>query len=140
MIRLYQESDFYDIAFLDSIGYARPCSRDELKKALRGPTWVALDGDSVIGFLISSTELDKALIWSVVTSPNRRKKGVAAQLIAEAEKFYAGKELYLYVDVNNPAQKLYFDCGFRSRAILKKFYGDLDAIEMAKEAQMTINH
>lgn len=114
--------------------------RDSLVEKLRFlETWVFEEEGKVVGFLIGrqGSENSPANIYNVAVLPEFRKRGIAASLIQEFEKFYAGKCIYYYlhVDAQNPAQKLYFDLGYRVLALANDFYGDRTiALRMVKSS------
>lgn len=81
----------------------------------------------VIGFAIVIDYMDnyEPLIWSIAVHPDKRGQGIATRMLMEIEedvRFHFAKQIRLTVNVNNPAQKLYFDAGFRVKNILRKHY------------------
>jgi ribosomal protein S18 acetylase RimI-like enzyme len=65
-------------------------------------------------------------IWAIATDPTARGQGFANQVLDEiARHALAIREsrIGLATNVNNPAQKLYFDKGYRVTKHLRDFYG-----------------
>ena len=135
MIRRIKPSDYKAIYSIN-----QRCHRiyepniDLLYKLQTGFTWVAEENGKVMGFLISRIVEDKlANIYNVSVLPEYRGQGIATALFKECHEFYRGNSLCLHVNVNNPAQKLYFDLGYRVLSIKENFYGDGEnAIHMCK--------
>lgn len=98
----------------------RECYPDDtpdlaIRTAKRNPTWLLFDG-GIQACLVSEISEDAPYIWSVSTRIAQRGKGYAGRLIKEFEKHFAGssyKRMWLHCRVDNPAQKLYFDLGYR---------------------------
>lgn len=75
-------------------------------------------------------------IWSIATEEKHRGCGYAGGLLTEIiEWANAGHYAYieLTVNVNNPAQKLYFDHGFRVTQVLKRYYGEFTGLRMRRK-------
>lgn len=90
------------------------------------PTWVCEDKGTVAATLISEVSKGTPYIWSVATDPAYRGKGLATTLIKYFENYYmdAGYERsWLHTKVTNPAQKLYFDLGYRVSSFEPHLYG-----------------
>lgn len=104
-----------------------------LEQIHKSITWIATEGDIVVGFLVS-TYKQAPYIYNVSVLPEYRNKGIATALFNKCHEFYSQqKDIYLYVDTNNPAQKLYFDLGYRVIDLKRCFYGqDKDALVMLK--------
>jgi ribosomal protein S18 acetylase RimI-like enzyme len=65
-------------------------------------------------------------IWAIATDPAARGQGFASQILDEiaAHATATGEHrIGLATNVNNPAQKLYFDKGYRVTKHLRDFYG-----------------
>lgn len=130
MIRPARPEDFEDLFYLQHICYLKPCSREELKHRLLGPSWVACFGQNVVGAIICT---DVNWIWSLTVAPPYRRRGLANKLMAKAEEHFAGQEIHLRVESTNPAKHLYESRGYATRQTIKDFYGaGYDAVEMAK--------
>lgn len=129
MIRAYKDSDFEDVSYLNKISYEQPCTENELRAKLANPSWV-WDAGEVLGCLI--TEFQKAetpehpgkvFIWSITVAPPFRNKGIGAALIRAAVRHYEDIALWLYVDVDSDARKLYEREGFKVDQLLLNHYG-----------------
>jgi ribosomal protein S18 acetylase RimI-like enzyme len=103
------------------------CDVRQFKKAYdHGVHWVAEDSGKIVAALISEVEKGTPYIWSVATYPTHRGKGLATLMIQEFEKHYAAlgyEKSWLHVRVENPAQKLYFDLGYRVASFEPNIYG-----------------
>jgi ribosomal protein S18 acetylase RimI-like enzyme len=69
----------------------------------------------------------QAYIWQMATSPDLQCRGIGGNLLREVIGYYTKKKyasIRLHVHYNNPAQKLYFDCGFRVYDIAWGYYRD----------------
>lgn len=96
-----------------------------LEKLQSGTTWVADTNGSISGFLISRLTEAGVNVYNVAVLPEYRGQGIATSLLTECHQFYRGHPLiYLHVNVNNPAQKLYFDLGYRASSFIQNLYGD----------------
>jgi len=95
-----------------------------------------IDNPGIIGYIIIDRRLG-AYLWQVAVDPDYRCRGVAGNLIREAEGFCkkAGDKLMrLHVHADNPSQRLYFDRGFRVYDIAPGYYGhETLALMMKKE-------
>ena len=127
MIRRIKPSDYKTIYDINQVCH-KPFEPniDLLFKLQVHDTWVAVEDGNVVGFLIARvTERDEVNIYNVAVLAEHRGKGIATALVRECEKVYWNYPLiYLHVDVNNPAQKLYFDLGYRATSIKLNMYGD----------------
>lgn len=93
------------------------------------PTWIVDDKGTVAAALISEVSKGSPYIWSIATDPAYRGKGLATALIKEFEKHYLAQgyeRSWLNVKVTNPAQKLYFDLGYRVSSFEPNLYGPHD--------------
>lgn len=130
MIRRATEHDLPDLLALNDVCYPEeagdPSTHRRIARVLsRNPAWV-LDDGGVQACLLSDISEGHPYIWSVATHPTQRGKGVATFLIQEFEKHYAAaghNHFWLHVRTENPAQKIYFDAGYRVSAYLQNLYG-----------------
>lgn len=129
MIRLATDADTDALLELNRVCY--PDEADPLTEmrvlgvARKNPTWVVED-DGVKACLLSEISEGQPYIWSVATLPSHRGRGLAASLIKEFETYYAAQgypRAWLHVRDDNPAQKLYFDLGYRVRSVVNNIYG-----------------
>lgn len=83
------------------------------------------DLPTILGCIIVNREHGPYL-WSVAVDPAYRGRGVAGNLMREAElwvKFHGGTEMRLHVKNDNPSQKLYYDRGYRVIDLAQEYYG-----------------
>ena len=95
--------------------------------------WV---GGSFAGF--AASELDKeenaVNLLTLAVSPEFRRQGIGASLLARCEKAFGRYPVYLYVDAENgPAIRLYRKAGYTQTDILRAYYmNGHDALVMEK--------
>lgn len=101
-------------------------SQSDLRKILmQYPAWF-IDEGGVKANLISEISKGQPYVWSVCTRASHRGHGCATTLLKAFEKHYAEAgyhKPWLQVRVENPAQKLYFDLGYRVAAFEANLYG-----------------
>ena len=97
---------------------------------------VAVEGDTVIGFLAFEQVLDEGSIVEVAVHPDYRRRGIAKALITSAINSAEGLHtVFLEVRESNvPAVKLYESFGFERIAVRKGYYDHPkeDAVIMKK--------
>lgn len=74
-------------------------------------------------------------IWSIATKKDLRGRGFATGLLKEIITFYTEKHeelIDLTVSTDNPAQKLYFDHGFRVVRVIPRYYGATSGLRMRR--------
>ena len=92
-------------------------------------------GTVIVGFAILTHEAGQPFLWTIAVLPEARGRGVASDLLREviAECTNSlGRHLTLTCTVDNPAQKLYFDHGFRVVKILPHYYGEKNGLRMRR--------
>lgn len=81
---------------------------------------------SIIGFaIVRHANLSEPYLWSIAVNPHFQGRGVGGNLLREIIKAYTlnkNSQITLHVHPDNPAQKLYFDYGFRVTAIARKWF------------------
>jgi len=104
----------------------------------RDRRWPPVESGKVIAFAILARKFGEPYIWSLATDKAWRKKGLASLLLGEIDERV--KEIPnrvigigLTTHVDNPAQKLYFDHGYRVKNVLDNFYFGADGLFMRKE-------
>ena len=135
MIRDYEDGDASELCIANQICYHRSESDVELLKVVESEkTWVAIDDDLLVGFIIGKIKHGIPYIYNVAVLPGARKEGFGKKLIEKFEEFFCASHVFwLKVDADNPAQKLYFDLGYRVESIDEHFYGrDKHALCMFK--------
>ena len=87
----------------------------------------------IYGFVISLID-DDPWIWSIVVQSFHQGEGIGTKLMAEIESRYPGYARFcLYVKNDNPAQRLYFDLGYRVVDVVTGVYADGPALKMVKD-------
>jgi ribosomal protein S18 acetylase RimI-like enzyme len=79
----------------------------------------------VVAFAIVSEKYGERYLWAIATDPNFRGRGFAGELLTEIEDWARsekGRNIALTTHVDNPAQKLYFDKGYRVVKVLSDYY------------------
>ena len=135
MIREYQPGDiqslweFYHNYFPD-VSFAQFADAVE-----RDVTFIDNNERINCGFIIAFVDEGSPWIWTVMVQRWHRKEGIATRLITKVEEHYKNlgySHICLYVSDDNPAQKLYFDLGYRVIRVVKGVYGDKPALKMVK--------
>jgi [ribosomal protein S18]-alanine N-acetyltransferase len=135
MIRPFEKKDAPAVYTINKTSHPNPEPNVSLLIQIEGPlaqTWVAEMDGRIVGFLVSrqtitgpNTNQCAFNIYNVAVDAQFRRKGIASELIKGFEDYYKGQGYaYLHVDRDNPAQKLYFDLGYRVYDIIPGFYGD----------------
>lgn len=98
-----------------------------LRVARRNTCWVYEEEEAGIkACLLSEISESQPYIWSVATVRSHRGRGLATSLIQTFEKHYTNAGYHrpwLHVRADNPAQKLYFDAGYRVASFERNLYG-----------------
>ena len=117
------------IALLEKMCFHDPWSENSISSELNNSlsVWlVALDGESVVGYVGSQTVLGWTDMMNVAVHPDYRRKGIAEQLVVSLENELKNREstcLTLEVRVSNePANALYYKLGFLEVGRRKNYY------------------
>ena len=117
------------VAALEQACFSEPWSAVALAEELDNPHavfLVAVEGDTVLGYVGMHHVLDEGFITNVAVSPAARRRGVARALLGDLAAYGAAHSLYritLEVRVGNtPARTLYESEGYRLDGIRPKFY------------------
>lgn len=126
---------------LEKLCFSMPWTREQLESQLPDAQHVflvAVDGESVLGYVGMMFVLDEGYISNVAVSPEARRCGIGDALIAElllrAEKKALSFVTLEVRESNEAAIRLYQKHGFQKVGLRKKYY-DLpkeDAILMTK--------
>jgi ribosomal-protein-alanine N-acetyltransferase len=107
------------VAALERLCFADPWSEKSIASELNNPLalWlVAVEGDSVVGYIGSQTVPDESDMMNVAVHPDCRRRGVAETLVtalSDALKARGSVSLTLEVRASNePAKALYEKLGF----------------------------
>lgn len=141
--RITIASDPVDVRALDAI--ARACfsagtveAEEELGRSW-ARVWAARErgaADLPIGFLIAWHVADELHVLNIATTPSRRRRGVARELMRVALAYAAAERIRVIVlEVrrgNRAAIELYRGLGFSAFSVRPRYYtdNDEDAIEM----------
>ena len=136
------ESHVCQIAELEKLCFNDPWSEKSIASELdnRLSCWlVALDGDTVIGYVGSQTVLGETDMMNIAVHPDYRNKGIATDLIEgliETLTKQGSHSLMLEVRATNePEKNLYNKLGFEVVGIRKNYYRNPkeDALILRKE-------
>lgn len=130
------------VATLEKVCFSDPWSENSVASELENPLscWlVALDGETVAGYVGSQTVMDETDMMNVAVHPDFRRQGVARTLIlaliGELKK-RGSRCLTLEVRASNdPARALYESLGFAHVGTRRNYYQNPkeDALILRKE-------
>ena len=119
------------LAALERACFSDPWSEAGLSEELDNPHAVfrvAVEGDTVLGYVGMHHLLDEGYITNVAVSPDARRRGVARALLADLAAYGTAHGLYritLEVRVGNtPAITLYEGAGYTRDGVRPGFYRD----------------
>ena len=130
------------VAALEKVCFSDPWSEKSVASELVNPLscWlVALDGETMAGYVGSQTVLDETDMMNIAVSPAHRRKGVGKGLmeaLVEALKEKGSRCLTLEVRASNEgAIALYQNMGFAQIGLRKNYYRNPreDALILRKE-------
>ncbi len=111
--------------------YPTPWSRAMFSGELTKPSgrcYGAYDEDRLVAYLIVSRYPDAWHVMNLAVDPERRRQGIASQLLTRLFELTAGRSRRGYtleVRVSNAgAIKLYEELGFRPRGVRRGYYTD----------------
>jgi ribosomal-protein-alanine N-acetyltransferase len=117
------------VAALEKVCFSDPWSEKSVASELTNPlsTWiVAVDGDTVVGYVGAQTCGDETDMMNVAVDPNYRRCGIARQLIEaliQQLQDRGSHSLTLEVRVTNmPAVTLNGSMGFEKVGLRKNYY------------------
>ena len=130
------------IAELEKVCFTDPWSENSIVSELdnRLSLWlVAVDGETVAGYVGSQSVLGETDMMNIAVSPNYRRQGIGERLVTELISRLREKEnhsLMLEVRASNvPAQQLYEKLGFEQVGRRRNYYRNPreDALILRKE-------
>ena len=133
------------VAALEAICFADPWSANSVASELTNPLscWlVALEADTVVGYIGSQTVMGETDMMNVAVHPDHRRKGVAVSLIhALVQKLKECESHCLTLEVrasNAPAIALYEKLGFTEAGRRRNYYRNPkeDALILRKEWEL----
>ena len=132
------------IAQLEKICFSNPWSENSIASELtnRLSLWlVALDGDTVAGYIGSQSVLDGADMMNVAVHPDYRRQGIGRDLVLSLCQALQTRGIqFLMLEVrqsNEPAIALYEALGFTQVGLRKNYYRNPreNALIMRKELE-----
>ena len=124
-----EQSHIAAVAALEQACFSEPWSAAALAEELDNPPAVfrvAVEGDTVLGYVGMHHVLDEGFITNVAVSPEARRRGVARALLADLAAYGTAHSLYritLEVRVGNAAARtLYESEGYKLDGIRPGFY------------------
>ena len=147
MIRLEMMTDAHveQIAQIEKLCFSDPWSENSIASELKNSLslWlVALDGDTVAGYIGSQSVLDGADVMNVAVHPDFRRRGIGRELVTALSKGLQAKGIeFLMLEVrqsNEPAIALYENLGFVRVGLRPNYYRNPreNALIMRKELGM----
>ena len=128
-IKKMTEAHVTQIAQIEKLCFSDPWSKKSVASELnnRLSLWlVALDGDTVAGYVGSQSVLDGADMMNIAVHPDYRRQGIGRDLVlalADALKEKGIRGLMLEVRASNaPAIALYEQLGFRQVGMRPNYY------------------
>lgn len=140
-----QHDHVAQIAELEKVCFSDPWNEASVASELTNPLslWlVALDGDTVVGYIGSQTVLGEADIMNVAVAPAYRRNGIARMLLNELYRMLKADQVYsltLEVRISNvPAIALYDSLGYRQVGRRPNYYHHPkeDALILRKEWEL----
>jgi ribosomal protein S18 acetylase RimI-like enzyme len=92
-------------------------------------------GNAIVGFAIIKN-VEHPYIWNIAVDPAYQRRGIAGNMLREIIKRYTlnkDTKILLHVDATNPAQKLYFDYGFRVVSVEENYFEPNDGLMMVRK-------
>ncbi|MBU0951676.1 MAG: ribosomal protein S18-alanine N-acetyltransferase [Elusimicrobia bacterium] len=133
------EADISQIVEIENESFPDPWSKEKFRQELVlkfSYFFTAKIGEEITGYIGLWHIADEGNIVSLAVKKNRRKEGIASQLLGHVMNFAHQKgilDLYLEVRLKNlPAQNLYTKFGFEAVYKRTAYYGDDDALVMHK--------
>ena len=137
-----EECHVPQVAQLEKLCFSDPWSEKSIASELSNKLalWlVAVDGDSVAGYVGSQTVIDETDMMNIAVHPDFRQKGIGEKLISrlvEELDSMGSHALMLEVRASNvPAISLYEKLGFKQAGLRKNYYRNPkeDALILRKE-------
>ena len=123
------EAHVAQVAALEKLCFSDPWSENSVASELKNPLslWlVALEGETVAGYIGSQSVEGEADMMNVAVHPDFRRQGVGAQLVVALEQALRQRQvcsLSLEVRASNaPARALYEKLGFRQVGCRPNYY------------------
>lgn len=142
IITRMNEKHVTQVAELERVSFSDPWSEKSIASELENELalWlVAVENDSVAGYVGSQTVMDETDMMNVAVAPEHRRQGIAEKLVTElveALKKRGSRCLTLEVRASNePAKALYRKLDFAEAGVRKNYYRNPreDALILRKE-------
>ena len=126
IIRPYEKPDWPRLIEINIDAYEeemRPPTRTMSSMLWLCETHVAVScvGKQVVGFIMVHDSSPK-YVWSIAVDPSYQGFGIGSHLMDTLDKYKGIEPIELHCATDNPAQKLYFDHGFRVVQVLQDYY------------------
>jgi ribosomal protein S18 acetylase RimI-like enzyme len=101
-----------------------------------GDVYIHGSAGNLLGFAIVTPKGDQTCLWMLAVRPEHRGLGIGSSLLKEIIDYSQASGLEfvdLTVNVDNPAQTLYFSFGFRVVKVLQNYYGKNHGLRMRRK-------
>ncbi len=129
MITKFTEEHLPEVLAIEEMSFAIPWTEEMFLVELSAEysySWVWLEDDAVLGYLICWLEFEDFHIANLAVSPQARGRGIGRQLMEHALSWALQNEVersLLEVRTSNlPARSLYSSLGFKPIAIRRGYY------------------
>ncbi len=123
---LAQEAHLKQLTALARLCFSDPWSEKLFRQALEHPNshiCCAMDGDSVVGYLVLSRTGDDWNVDDIAVHPSSRRQGIARQLLTAAQEHFPDSAFLLEVrESNHAAIALYLSLGYQQVGFRKRYY------------------
>jgi ribosomal-protein-alanine N-acetyltransferase len=143
-IRRMQETDLDSVLSIEKVSYPVPWTRGIFSDCLRVgyPSWVLLDYDTIIGYVLFSVGADEAHLLNICIAPDMRRQGLAKNFLIELFGLLKNKGIIsLFLEVrksNSHAISMYESMGFKRIGTRKDYYKSVDGQEDALTYQFAL--
>lgn len=127
-IRQLEERDLSQVIEISKESFTIPWSSRSFQQEMHSQVSTLkvfeIDGE-VAGFIVYRVILDEAEILSIAVKPDKRKRGIATELLKNALEDICKRAKICFLEVrasNIDAIKLYEKLGFKVSSIRKKYY------------------
>lgn len=141
IFRLMQAEDIPQVLAIENQVFTPPWPFSAFAASLHDHSYVLVDGDSIIGYLMCIVVIDECSIINIAVHPKYQRKGFGALMFAKIFELLIPLGIVLYyLDVrqsNLAAQSLYEKLGFRRIALRKSYYSEPeeDAVVMCLDLE-----